>query len=249
MYRIPFPPTQNVMAPPSGPEASMLHQPHPLHLPLPPPLPLPLPLHLQQQQLQPFPPQHFPAIQHCQHCEHCQQHQHQHQQHQHQHHQHRMLPLPQHGLRDGAAFMMPIPVPPNLPNIQSHDQHRAIDRLHHTILGGSDRPHQQFPGGVQLPRLPYSGRQLIPEARNDPRSLTANRSQQRSYNSQGYMPNGAPSSHPNPGQPAPGAVPLLPNQGRVIQSGPIRVLCIADVRGKINLLILISSGMKLIIPR
>lgn len=47
------------------------------------------------------------------------------------------------------------------------------------------------------------------------------------------MPNGA-SNHPNPGQPAPGAVPLLPNQGRVIQSGPIRVLCIADVRGNLR---------------
>jgi hypothetical protein len=42
-----------------------------------------------------------------------------------------------------------------------------------------------------------------------------------------YQPNGAP---PNP-QPMPGAVPLLPNQGRVIQQGPVRVLCIADVRG------------------
>lgn len=53
------------------------------------------------------------------------------------------------------------------------------------------------------------------------------------YN-QGYMPNGAPGSHPNL-QPAPGATPLLPNQGRVIQTGPIRVLCIADVRGKLDI--------------
>lgn len=29
----------------------------------------------------------------------------------------------------------------------------------------------------------------------------------------------------------PGAIPLAPNQGRVIQQGPVRVLCIADVRG------------------
>ena len=43
----------------------------------------------------------------------------------------------------------------------------------------------------------------------------------------GYLPNGAA---PHQG-PVPGATPLLPNQGRVIQSGPIRVLCIADVRG------------------
>lgn len=47
------------------------------------------------------------------------------------------------------------------------------------------------------------------------------------YSNQGYLPNGA-----NNIQPAPGATPLLPNQGRVLQTGPIRVLCIADVRGK-----------------
>lgn len=34
--------------------------------------------------------------------------------------------------------------------------------------------------------------------------------------------------------PAPGAVPLLPNQGRVIQQGSVRVLCIADVRGNLQ---------------
>jgi hypothetical protein len=49
--------------------------------------------------------------------------------------------------------------------------------------------------------------------------------QPRPYNNQGYLQNGG-SSLP------PGAAPLLPNQGRVIQTGPIRVLCIADVRGK-----------------
>ena len=46
------------------------------------------------------------------------------------------------------------------------------------------------------------------------------------YN-QGYMPNGAPGAHANLS-----ATPLLPNQGRVIQNGPVRVLCIADVRGR-----------------
>ena len=40
-----------------------------------------------------------------------------------------------------------------------------------------------------------------------------------------YMQNGTAG-------PVPGAQPLLPNNGRVIQSGPTRVLCIADVRGK-----------------
>ncbi|KAI1074192.1 hypothetical protein F5B20DRAFT_564500 [Whalleya microplaca] len=53
------------------------------------------------------------------------------------------------------------------------------------------------------------------------------------YNNQGYMPNGAPGGHPNL-VPVPGATPLLPNQGRVIQNGPIRVLCIADVRGNLG---------------
>ncbi|ROT36511.1 hypothetical protein SODALDRAFT_282329 [Sodiomyces alkalinus F11] len=32
----------------------------------------------------------------------------------------------------------------------------------------------------------------------------------------------------------PGAAPLLPNQGRVVQTGPMRILCIADVRGNLN---------------
>ncbi|EMR70497.1 putative ser thr protein phosphatase family protein [Eutypa lata UCREL1] len=46
------------------------------------------------------------------------------------------------------------------------------------------------------------------------------------YNNQGYMPNGgAPGAHGNLG-----ATPLLPNQGRIIQTGPVRVLCIADAR-------------------
>lgn len=53
--------------------------------------------------------------------------------------------------------------------------------------------------------------------------------QPRPYNSQGYLPNGG-----TPSGPAPGAQPLLPNQGRVIQSGSARVLCIADVRGNLQ---------------
>jgi hypothetical protein len=48
--------------------------------------------------------------------------------------------------------------------------------------------------------------------------------QPRPYNNPNYLPNGAATLPP-------GAAPLLPNQGRVIQTGPIRVLCIADVRG------------------
>lgn len=64
--------------------------------------------------------------------------------------------------------------------------------------------------------------------KDGPLELTiAKQPRNNSYN-QGYMPNGAA---PHQGNPVPGATPLLPNQGRVIQSGPIRVLCIADVRG------------------
>jgi hypothetical protein len=44
------------------------------------------------------------------------------------------------------------------------------------------------------------------------------------------LPNGAAGGHPNL---PPGAAPLLPNNGRIIQTGGVRVLCIADVRGKI----------------
>ncbi|KAH9907412.1 hypothetical protein F4778DRAFT_537263 [Xylariomycetidae sp. FL2044] len=55
----------------------------------------------------------------------------------------------------------------------------------------------------------------------------------QAYNAPGYIPNGGPTGHPSVA-PAPGATPLLPNQGRVIQTGPIRVLCIADVRGNLR---------------
>ena len=45
------------------------------------------------------------------------------------------------------------------------------------------------------------------------------------YPNQPYLQNGTSG-------PVPGAQPLLPNNGRIIQNGPTRVLCIADVRGK-----------------
>ncbi|KAF2257588.1 hypothetical protein CC78DRAFT_210339 [Lojkania enalia] len=54
---------------------------------------------------------------------------------------------------------------------------------------------------------------------NQPRSFAGN------YN----MSNGGA-----PSGPVPGAVPLLPNQGRVVQAGSARVLCIADVRGNLQ---------------
>lgn len=62
---------------------------------------------------------------------------------------------------------------------------------------------------------------MASQAPNQPRPYPGN-----------YLPNGG---GPNaPSGPAPGAVPLLPNQGRVVQQGSIRVLCIADVRGNLQ---------------
>lgn len=56
--------------------------------------------------------------------------------------------------------------------------------------------------------------------------LTRGYSQPRpQYQLQGYMPNGIPGG-------GPAAQPLQPNNGRIIQNGPVRVLCIADVRGE-----------------
>lgn len=56
-------------------------------------------------------------------------------------------------------------------------------------------------------------------------------SQSRHYGAPGagFIPNGGPSPTPTSE-----ARPLLPNQGRVVQTGPIRVLCIADVRGNLR---------------
>ncbi|OBT56590.1 hypothetical protein VE04_03284 [Pseudogymnoascus sp. 24MN13] len=52
------------------------------------------------------------------------------------------------------------------------------------------------------------------------------------YNNQGgYLPNGATAGHTGLPQ---GAAPLLPNHGRVIQTGGVRVLCVADVRGNLR---------------
>jgi len=46
------------------------------------------------------------------------------------------------------------------------------------------------------------------------------------YSQVAYMPNGAPSG------PSSAAANLAASQGRVIQQGPVRLLCIADVRGE-----------------
>ncbi|KAH6865521.1 ser/Thr protein phosphatase family protein [Alternaria rosae] len=62
---------------------------------------------------------------------------------------------------------------------------------------------------------------MASQAPNQPRPYPGN-----------YLPNGGAPGGPS--GPAPGAVPLLPNQGRVIQQGSVRVLCIADVRGNLQ---------------
>ncbi|KAI9663576.1 MAG: hypothetical protein M1829_006035 [Trizodia sp. TS-e1964] len=54
-----------------------------------------------------------------------------------------------------------------------------------------------------------------------------------SYNNQGYLPNGA-SGITNAAPPVTTATPLLPNNGRVVQAGRVRVLCVADVRGNLR---------------
>lgn len=56
-------------------------------------------------------------------------------------------------------------------------------------------------------------------------SLTFGSQPRPQYSNQSYLQNGTSG-------PVPGAQPLLPNNGRIIQSGPTRVLCIADVRGE-----------------
>lgn len=63
----------------------------------------------------------------------------------------------------------------------------------------------------------------------------------RHYAQGGYMANGA-GGPPHQPMPAPGAVPLLPNQGRVIDTGSIRILCVADVRGKFDPIINLDLG-------
>ena len=50
------------------------------------------------------------------------------------------------------------------------------------------------------------------------------------------MPNGQSAQAP-PGGMSQNAAPILPNHGRVIQSGPVRVLCVADVRGDFYLVL------------
>jgi hypothetical protein len=68
----------------------------------------------------------------------------------------------------------------------------------------------------------------VQQAPNQPRIISGN-----------YLPNGG-AAHSGP---APGAVPLLPNQGRVIQQGSVRVLCIADVRGEQALSVAEQEGI------
>lgn len=74
--------------------------------------------------------------------------------------------------------------------------------------------------------MPKPARTKRKNAPASPKIIVTDTEQPRPYNNSGYLQNGA-NNLPS------GAAPLLPNQGRVIQTGPIRVLCIADVRGEI----------------
>lgn len=53
-----------------------------------------------------------------------------------------------------------------------------------------------------------------------------NQPRPHTFNNQGYLSNGASTG------PTPGSAALLPNNGRVVQTGGVRVLCVADVRGE-----------------
>ncbi|KFY30853.1 hypothetical protein V493_01622 [Pseudogymnoascus sp. VKM F-4281 (FW-2241)] len=67
---------------------------------------------------------------------------------------------------------------------------------------------------------------------NGLRLITTMKQRPHTYNNQGgYLPNGATAGHTGLPQ---GAAPLLPNHGRVIQTGGVRVLCVADVRGNLR---------------
>ncbi|KAI9840837.1 MAG: hypothetical protein M1838_003884 [Thelocarpon superellum] len=58
-------------------------------------------------------------------------------------------------------------------------------------------------------------------------------SRPHNYNTQGYLPNGA-SGGPGGAAGATSGSKLLPNHGRIVQSGGVRVLCVADVRGNLR---------------
>ncbi|KAI9800910.1 MAG: hypothetical protein M1833_003047 [Piccolia ochrophora] len=51
-------------------------------------------------------------------------------------------------------------------------------------------------------------------------------SRQNNFTNQSFLPNGS--------APSPGATNLLPNNGRVVQAGGARILCVADVRGHLR---------------
>lgn len=97
--------------------------------------------------------------------------------------------------------------------------------LRRTCYRVLERATSTFPNTCRSPAMTFYSQH---KALHQPRRNVTNWTQPRSYNNQGYLQNGAG------GLPQAGAAPLLPNQGRVIQTGPIRVLCIADVRGELS---------------
>lgn len=99
--------------------------------------------------------------------------------------------------------------PPAVPAAQTFKMTATIN------LAAQHHPHHR--GSRGTPKL------------NGLRLITTMKQRPHSYNNQGgYLPNGATAGHTGLPQ---GAAPLLPNHGRVIQTGGVRVLCVADVRG------------------
>jgi hypothetical protein len=119
------------------------------------------------------------------------------------------LPSSSAWFRDSEAFQIPIPHPqldlhPRLaPSSSTSSVPMAVRP---DLLSSSPDQRQQF--------LTFPMQQPTPQ-------------QRAPYNNPSYLPNG-----PTP-NPVPGATPLLPNQGRILQAGPTKVLCIADVRGRL----------------
>jgi hypothetical protein len=93
---------------------------------------------------------------------------------------------------------------------------------------------QGFTVAVPPRKGPAARSELVPAVPallkpSGPRLMNVPQQRPHSYNNQPYLPNGAAAGHSGP---HPGAAPLLPNNGRIIQTGGVRVLCIADVRGE-----------------
>ncbi len=66
--------------------------------------------------------------------------------------------------------------------------------------------------------------------------------QPRPYYNQGHLPNGA-NNAANMSSAGGQGSNLLPNNGRIVQSGGVRILCVADVRGTYQLLLAFEQAL------